>query len=85
MTHVHIEGVPMGQHPLVSRMLKGMYNSRPPQLRYTSTWDVDIMICYLSSLGDNTALSLKQLGHKLAILMALVTLSREEEDCRSFS
>lgn len=79
MTHVHIEGVPMGQHPLVSRMLKGMYNSRPPQPRYTSTWDVDIMIRYLSSLGDNTALSLKQLSHKLAILMALVSASRVSE------
>ena len=26
MTHSHIEGVPMGQHPLMSRMFKGIYN-----------------------------------------------------------
>ena len=79
MTHAHIEGVPMGQHPLVSRIFKGMYNSRLPQPRYTRTWDVDIMTRYLSSLGDNTSLSLKQLGHKLAILMALVSASRVSE------
>ena len=71
--HCHI---PMGQHPLMSWMFKGMYNSRPPQPPYTSTWDVDILTQYLASLGDNTTLSFKQLSHKLAILMALVGANR---------
>ena len=31
MTHNQMEGVPLGQHPLVSRLFKGMYNSRSPQ------------------------------------------------------
>ena len=52
MTQAHIEGLPMGQYPLVSRMFKGMYYSRPPQPRYTRTWDVDIMTRYLSSLEN---------------------------------
>ena len=79
MTHSHTEGVPMGQHPLVSRMFKGMYNSRPPQPRYTKTWDVDILVQYLCSLGDNATLSLKQLSHKPATLMALVGANKVSE------
>ena len=31
MTHNQIEGTPIGQHPMVTRLLKGIHNSRPPQ------------------------------------------------------
>ena len=79
MTHKQVDGVPLGQHPLVSRLFKGMYNARPPQPRYRGTWDVDIVTRYLSSFGDNTRLSLEQLSYKLAILMALVGASRVSE------
>ena len=79
MSHSHIEGVPIGQHPLVTRLLKGIYNSRPPQPRYTDTWNVDVVLSYLVSLGVNSQLSLKQLSQKLVILMALVQASRSSE------
>jgi len=51
----------------------------PPQPRYTSTWDVDILTQHLASLGDNSTLSLKQLSHKLAILMALLDANKVSE------
>ena len=79
MTHDNIEGTPMGQHPLVSRLLRGICNSRPPQPRYSATWDVDIVVRYFCSLGDNKSLSLKMLSQKLALLMALVEASRVSE------
>jgi len=79
MTHDHVEGIPMGQHPLVSRLLKGIYNSRPPQPRYTTTWDVDIVVKFLQTLGENKTLPLKLLSQKLALLMALVEASRVSE------
>ena len=72
MTHNHIEGLPMSQHPLVSRLLRGIYNIRPPQPRYSTTWDVDVVIKYLQSLGENDTLLLKTLTQKLALLMALL-------------
>jgi len=53
MTHVHIEGIPEGERPLISQLLKGMYNLHPPQPRYSTTWDADIVIRYLQSLGNN--------------------------------
>lgn len=37
MTHTQVEGSPIGQHPLVTRLLKGAYYERPPMPRYTST------------------------------------------------
>ena len=79
MTHDHIEGTPIGKHPLVTRLLKGIYNSRPPQPRYSATWDVDVVIRYLKTMGENDTLSLKQLSQKLALLMALVDASRISE------
>jgi len=75
MTHEHVEGIPVGKHPLVSQLLKGVYNQCPPQLRYSSTWDVDIVVRYLQSLGDNSSLPLKVLSQKLLLLMALVEAS----------
>ena len=38
--HPWIEGKPVGQHPLVTRLMKGIANERPPKPRYTTTWDV---------------------------------------------
>jgi len=40
MTHNTIENIPIGQYPLVSRLMKGIYNSRPPEPWYSTTWDV---------------------------------------------
>ena len=79
MTHKHIEGTPLGQHPLVSRLLRGVYNTRPPQPRYSATWDVDIVIKYFQSLGENDTLPLKTLTQKLTLLMALVGANRVSE------
>jgi len=79
MTHEQVEGVPVGKNPLVSLLLKGIYNSRPLQPRYLTTWDVDIVVRYLQSLGDNASLSLKVLSQKLLLLMALVEANRISE------
>lgn len=79
MTHVEVEGVPIGQHPLVTRLMKGVYNLRPPKPRYTYTWDVDIVVSYVEKLGENANLPLRKLSQKLALLMALVVASRTSE------
>ena len=79
MTHDQVEGVPIGQHPLVTHLLKGVYNLRPPQPRYSDTWNVDMVIRHLQSLGNNSKLTLKVLGQKLALLMALVEASQSSE------
>ena len=76
MTHSEVDGVQVGQHPLVTRFMKGVFNSRPPAPRYSSTWDVNIVLSYLRSLPDNTSLPLTLLTYKLAMLMALSNADR---------
>ena len=40
--HEEVDGYIVGQHPLVTRMLKGAFNERPPLPRYSTFWDVGI-------------------------------------------
>ena len=71
MTHNEVDGTRIGQHPLVSRFLKGVFNCRPPASRYSCTWNVDIVLSYVQTLPDNESRSFHQLSHKLVMLMAL--------------
>lgn len=79
MTHSPIDGVVVGKHPLVTRLLRGIFNSRPPQPRYIATWDVNTVLEYVRSQGCNLALTLRQLTLKLAMLLALANASRSSE------
>jgi site-specific recombinase XerD len=74
--HPWIDGKPVGQHALVTRLKKGIANERPPMPRYTTTWDVAKVTTYLSTLGENKTLSLKLLTKKLLMLLALVSPER---------
>ena len=40
-----------GSHPHVIKLMKGVYNKRPSGSRYTSTWDVNIVLRYLRTLS----------------------------------
>ena len=42
--------VTVGNHPLVQRFLKGVFQTRPAFPRYTSTWDTSIVLTYLKTL-----------------------------------
>ena len=73
-----IEGHPIGCHPLVIRLLKGIYNSKPPAAKYKETWDVNSVLIYLRDLPDSS-LPILLLSHKLSTLLALSTLFRTSE------
>ena len=76
MTHMEVDGVPVGQHPRVSRLLKGVFNSRPPAPRYSSTCDVTGVLTYFENFPGNNKLSFQALTHKVAMLMALSNADR---------
>ena len=42
--HEQIDGMPIGQHLMVTRVLKGAYSSRPPKTCYKLTWKVSQVI-----------------------------------------
>ena len=74
--HCHIDDKPVGQHPLIVRLMKGVSISRPPQPRYQKTWNVSVVTAHLASLGCNKTMSIKQLSQKLCMLMALTCPER---------
>ncbi|XP_068742268.1 uncharacterized protein [Montipora capricornis] len=72
------DGTTVGCDPLVSRLLKGIYNLRPPLPRYSSTWDVSVLTQYLGTLFPLNSLSLKQLTLKTVSLCALCSAGRSQ-------
>ena len=89
--HDKVDGCDVGQHPLVTRLLKDVFHQRPPQSQYTQMWDMELVTTYIKSKGENESLLLQDLTHKLAMLMALTTPSRSADlanlnlDRRSYS
>ena len=79
--HEKVDDYEVGQHPLVSRLLKRVFHRRPPQLRYLETWDVDKVTTYLDSLGENATLPLPVLTvtHKTVMLLALTRPSQSAD------
>ena len=76
MTHNEIDSKKVGQHPLVTRFLRGVFNSRPPAPQNTCTWDVDIVLSFLENAPSNDQLSFSFLSHKVAMLFALANADR---------
>ena len=66
----------VANHPFIVRYLKGVFNCCKPAPRYQETWDVKPVLEYLELLHPLDKLSLKELTHKLAILLALTSGQR---------
>ena len=77
--HERVDGYEVGQHPLVSRVMKGAFNLRPPQPRYEATWDVTTVLRYIENLGPSEVLPLRELSWKLAMILALTRPSRSAD------
>ena len=61
----------VGKHTVITRVLKGTFNSRPPQLRYKSTWNVSLIINWLNSINNaGTEVTLLNLAIKVVALIA---------------
>ena len=66
------DGTSLGQHRLVSCLLKGMFQTKPPLPRYSESWDVSVVLHYLQGLSPVGTLNLKELTIKLVTLLLLV-------------
>ena len=71
-----IDGMPAGQHPLVRRFLKAVYQQRPALPRYSTTWDPDVVLRFIKSMGPNKRLTVLELSAKLTMLMLLLSGQR---------
>lgn len=68
----------IGSHPWVVKFLKGVYNLRPPQPRYTDTWDVNKLLTKLRTLSPVAKLNLKMLTLKTVALAAILVAARAQ-------
>ena len=70
------DGGSFGNHPLVSRFLKGVYESRPSLPRYKDIWDVSVVLNYLKTLPPTEESNLKDITVKTVMLVALLSGQR---------
>jgi len=75
--HDLVDGKKIGSHVKVCELLTGVFNSRPPQPKYTFIWDVQVVLDYIKEVwADNKSISDKCLSLKLTMLIALVSAFR---------
>lgn len=74
-----IDNCDIGKHKLVCRLLKSMFNQRPPGPRYSNFWDVSSVQSRLVEWGRMEDLSLKQLTLKTCFLVTLSSFCRISE------
>lgn len=77
-TFVVCDNKPVGQHPLVIRFLKGVYQLRPALPRNEVTWDPRIVLTFLRKWSPVKTLSLRLLSLKLVTLFALLSGQRTQ-------
>ena len=68
--------VPVGQHPLVCRFVRGVFHQRPPSVRVVPTWDISQVLMYPSKDHPPADLSLFRLTAKVLFLLAAFTAKR---------
>ena len=70
--------IPFGELPLVCRFLKGVFNLRLDLPRYSTTWDVSVVLKYIKRLEALNQYDLKSLSYRLAILLCITTGQRDQ-------
>ena len=75
-TFININNNPVGQHPLVVRLMKGIFNKRPSLPKNNITWDPEIVLNYLKTLSPAAKLNLINLSIKTVALILILTGQR---------
>lgn len=60
----------------VNRFMKGAYRLNPPQPKYKSTWDTNIVLNYLSNMYPYEDISLPNLTYKTCTLLCIASAQR---------
>ena len=72
------DNYPVGKHPDIIRVIKGVFNSRPPQTRLLPEWDLPSVLEILEKdpFEPLSSTSLKNLTLKTVFLIAITTFRR---------
>ncbi|CAC5368900.1 unnamed protein product [Mytilus coruscus] len=73
-----IDNVPIGQHPYMIRLLRGVFNSRPPKVNLVPEWDLQKVLDMLQKSPFEPLLKadVKCLTYKVVFLTAITTFRR---------
>ena len=71
-------GMTVGNSLLVKRLMKGIFELKPPMSRYSVIWDVNIVLDYLKNFSLHEEMPLSILTYKLVMLLALTTRQRAQ-------
>ena len=74
--HHLVSDRPVGVHPYITEVLKGIFLKNPPIPKYQSTWNVDVLLEHLASQHPPECLSLRDLTTKTLSLVKLSTNAR---------
>ena len=68
---------PIGQHPLVSRFMKALFQERPPAHKHLRpTWDVAELLTTVKAWGPTNQLDMGHLARRTLALVALASVKR---------
>lgn len=73
-----VSNLPVGQHPYIIRLLKGVFNSRPPQVKLLPEWDLKVVLTMLqrTPFEPLKEASLKLTTFKAVFLIAICSFRR---------
>ena len=74
--HIPIDGMSVGKHPQVTRLMTGVSNERPPNPGIHYTYDIETVLNYMRSLPDNNQLPRDLLSWKTATLLGICNINR---------
>ena len=74
-SHSKVDNHNIGSHPLVSRLLKGIFNARPLTPRYSRLWNVNVVVEFLRN-HHSADLTIPELVKKVVTLMALANADK---------
>ena len=77
MTLAPVDGVPVGEHSLVKRLMKGAFTKHPPPRKVPAIWDPSKVLALFQDWPP--PLSLSQLLRKTAFLISIITARRPSE------
>ena len=79
--HEPVDGIPVGSHPQVSELVKGVFNVNPPLKKLCPAWDVHVVLDYLKGepFVPIETCSLKFLTLKVCMVLALASARRADD------
>ena len=71
-----MDGLPMGQHVIISKLMKGIFNERPIKKSLFPKWDLNTVLLHIKTWGPSSGLDLKYLSYKMIFILAMVCSKR---------